>query len=374
MVNIKKQIGSVSLFVVIFATLLITIVTVGFIKIMVNDQRQASDANLAQSAYDSALAGVEDAKRAIVDYRANPVGVNVSAWENTCNAVMNRLYAGASDSPEIKIQNGSNTNLLNQSYTCVKVKLDTPDYLGVLKQDDYKMIPLKAKGPFKYINIDWFSSADLVDASVPELSGPTVITLKNKSDWSVNTPPIMRVQVIDGKAGGTGFKMSDFGYKTANNKSLFLYPSTNVINSIDLASDEILSIGSPDAINCESLVAKGYACSVRITLQNEVAADSELAFLRLGAIYNSAHYRVTLVNIADSIVNFHEVQPEVDSTGRASDLFRRVASRVELGDVDFPYPEAAVNLSGNFCKTFMITNSETDYDAGECDPEESINP
>jgi hypothetical protein len=367
MINIKKQTGSVSLFVVIFATLLITVVTVGFIKIMVNDQKQASAANLAQSAYDSALAGVEDAKRAIVDYRTNPGAVNITNWGSTCNAVMDRLYDGASDASEIKIQNGSNVNLLNQSYTCVKVKLDTPDYLGVLVQDNYKIIPLKANGSFKYINIDWFSSADLMGVSEPELSSG--FTLKNKSEWSVSTPPIMRAQVID---GGSGFKMSDFGYKTSNNKSLFLYPLSIGSNTADLdIDDNVNAIGSPKGVGCSSLATKGYACSTKITLKNEISARSELAFLRLGAIYNSAHYRVTLVNAAGNIVNFHEVQPEVDSTGRASDLFRRVASRVELGDVDFPYPEAAVNLSGNFCKTFMITNNAADYNAGDCDPNQT---
>ncbi len=61
----KRQRGAVSIFAVVFSALLLTILTVGFIRLMVSAQQRAINNDLSQSAYDAALAGVEDAKRAV---------------------------------------------------------------------------------------------------------------------------------------------------------------------------------------------------------------------------------------------------------------------------------------------------------------------
>ena len=66
--NRRNESGGVSLFVVIFTAILITIITVGFTRFVIGYQQQTQRNDLSERAYNSALAGVEDAKRVLVAY------------------------------------------------------------------------------------------------------------------------------------------------------------------------------------------------------------------------------------------------------------------------------------------------------------------
>ena len=400
--NKNKQYGAVSLFVVVFAALLITVVTVSFVRIMLQDQRQASSTDLSQSAYDSAQAGVEDAKRALVRYQSICAGSDASACadakakldSSTCNEAVNGLKDVDINDGEVKVQEGS-ANKLNQAYTCVKIILDTVDYLGALAVDGSKLIPLES-GPdnsFNTIKIEWFSKNNLPDSASddvvlqPTSSQLPLLPQSGTGAWQQKTPSIMRAQLV--QIGSNGFSLGDFdsvvdpsGQSNAN--TLFLYPvgitgqppsfSSDLAFSNDTRRNSTTRPRVLLPVQCSGTLASGgYACSVTIKLPDPVGGGKRTAFLRLSSLYNKANYRVTMFNIdsangVDDSINFNAVQPEIDSTGRANDLFRRVKVRVELSDVNFPYPDGAIDISGNFCKDFMVTDDVADYDPGTCKP------
>lgn len=386
-INNIKQYGAVSLFIVVFSTLLITVVTVGFISIMVQEQQQASMTDLSQSAYDSAQAGVEDAKRALLYYQNVCGGSDTTkctqaikdSFSSTasCNDAVKKLTDVGVSNREVAVQTNGIGNALDQAYTCVKVNLQTDDYVGVLGQDTSKFVPLIGVSDFNTIRIEWFSVKDLQGATT-SVNVPSFILgspLLNQSNWtslaSPNRPSIMRAQFIQ-FSNKNGFSLSDFDSNTANasNNTLFLYPSNIVDPGKSFGSDVRQTAKNITQIHCEpSLASLVYSCSATIKLPKfplTIKVGDDMAYLNITALYKKTNYRITLLN-GTTPVKFNAVQPSVDSTGRANDLFRRVQSRVELTDTNFPYPEAAVNISDNFCKNFIITDSVDDY-SNSCTP------
>ena len=399
----SRQSGAVSLFVVIFAMLLITVVTIGFLRLMINDQSQATNNDLSQSALDSAGAGVEDAKRALLRLqevckadltptksvcndlaaRLNSIECNAALKEG--NVISSGAFGAASNGKtgEVRVQQTVGDTALEQAYTCVTLDLTTEDYLGSATANQSKLIPLVGENSFDRVTIEWFSREDIAgtSAAVDRPSSGQAL----RSNWPSNRPSVLRSQFMQ---VGSSFTLQQFDYATStesNGNTTFLYPAINgypqpvSLNDVDVRTsdpaNEPPSKGegvTPLPVGCSpTLDQGGYACSAVIILPTPIGGGTRTAMLRLTPFYNATHYRVTLTNGATP-VNFSGVQPIIDSTGRANDLFRRVQTRVDMYDTSFPYPEAAVDVTGNFCKDFSVGWVVADYRASNsgvaCNP------
>jgi hypothetical protein len=389
--NIQQ--GAVSLFVVIFAALLITVVTVSFIRIMIQNQQQATANDISQSAYDSAQAGVEDAKRAILLYTKNcNSGGNCSLNtinSPTCNLAVRTLSDVSQTGNEIPIRTNINDDKLNQAYTCVTIDMTPDEYLGFLETDSSKMIPLVGVGDFDTIKIQWFNSSDsgggsvggsgTINIDVPTAGSTALLT---KASWLDTTnksrPSVLRSQLIQYNTTA-GFSLNDFNFASADNASnntLFLYPSALLAGTSSfLVNARPGTPGAPSQEYCSgNITSGGYACSATLALPKPVDA-SHNAYLNLKSFYRASHYRITLYDSKQPVagepgklISFNKVQPSIDSTGRANDKFRRVQSRVELINTEFPYPRAEIDINGNLCKSFFVTDTPADYIAGSCTP------
>ena len=379
--NNSREHGAVSLFVVVFAAMLITVVTVSFIRIMVREQQQATAIDLSQSAYDSAQAGVEDAKRALLRYQTicgDPDLISsecADAKQNflesqVCNQALTGIVVDTNDEVKIQQTTGDAVLDLDQAYTCVKIALQTKDYIGTLNKNDTKIIPLRGTSSFDRVIISWFSpsnlKADTKTVNVPSLGSGTPLI----SDWvstsEPNRPPIIRAQLM--QFSDSGFVLSDFdgGY---NASTIFLYPSS-ISKASSIVSPSTIR-GTPSApvpVHCDEDLSLGiYACSATILLPDPVGGTSasRVAYLNLSASYRATNYQIQLLS-GSTVVQFDAVQPIVDSTGRANDMFRRVESRIET--VSGTYPSSAVSLSGNLCKKFSVTDTVAGYTPSDCNP------
>lgn len=373
------QSGAVSLFAVIFAAMLMTIITVGFIKLMIMDQRQATSNDLSQSAYDAALAGVEDAKRVV---RAAQLGntAAISALEKPgCDTIARSGVAGAGANGETVIKTGSAAGVsFDQAYTCVKISMESPDFLYKAVEEKTQLIPLRATNSFTKVILEWYkrddesnvSGADAKDTAL-DIEG----SLPTKASWGGNTPSLLRAQIIHPGDSFTDVRQLDATGVTAFLRPRVLSSEPSLAGtSLDArlavrprtTGDQTYNSNDVNVTACSKTFrfSGEYSCRAVIGIDT-VRAGSNNAFLRLNSIYKGASVKVSLQNDAGQTINFDGVQPIVDSTGRASNLFRRVEARLNIGD-DFPYPENAVELKNSLCKDFSVTDNT--YQAGACRP------
>ena len=126
---------------------------------------------------------------------------------------------------------------------------------------------------------------------------------------------------------------------------------------------------SVSPVVCSSNYANnGFSCSVTLDLADDQVIStgaSNNALLRIDSLYKGANVRVTLHSQDGAEIKFDNVQPVVDSTGRASTLFRRVEARLRTG-TDFPYPSYVADVQNNLCKNFSV--DDTGVISAGCNP------
>jgi hypothetical protein len=364
-----------------FSVLLFVTITVGFMKIMSDEQARTNDNELSQGAYDSALAGVEDGKRVLAACAAGDATACavIDSPTQKCTTVSDAGFASPESNGEVYLKTnlGTNGTDFEQAYTCVKIKRSTPDYKGSMLTDSSTIVPLRSApgDTFDSIVISWFAPDPSNLAKPPLLDAIPTVFLPKFANWSSaagQKPPMLRAQLM--QVNASGFKPADFDASGGSN-TVYLYPKLIGSTTSGFAVDGRRSGDlepTPVKCNADFTTFGGYACQITLSLTDPVGGGpaDRLAYLRLTSIYNATDFQVQLKKSSGEVVNFYDVQPSIDSTGRAADVFRRVDARVERADPNesLLYPRATVDITGNFCKAFVVTTSTADYNAGPCTP------
>ena len=387
--HVAQEQGFVSLFTVIFFMLLITIITVGFLRIMAIEQRQSLDNDLTASANAAAQTGVEDAKRAIIKYNSlsngDPLKSQLLAalTSSSCNA----LTGNNSIRSALNLNNNGSVNTqtgLNQYYTCLSVNLNTPDYVGTASNNKSEFVPLKSEDghPFSQITVSWHLASASVGTDgdgqparyAPGLLLPPVTG--GASSWSAQGyPAYLRVQL--------------YGYPDGNFNRGKMDQLTHTVFLVPNSPSNAAAVDSSTPVNFETVDPRGtdqnkinlvgvkctgagtppnvaigtYACTARLELPAGQPSTSNNYYLRVTPLYSSTHFRLQLYQGGD-VVNFSGVEPQIDSTGRASDVFRRVQSRVRLDNLS-NLPEYAAESAGDICKNMQVSDGSY-YQANNC--------
>ncbi len=328
----KFKKGAASFYIVAFSTLILVIIAASFAAIIISEITRTSNDDLAQSAYDSALAGVEDAKLAFYNYRscknsgATAVELN-NDGELSCGEIIwlfeesddcdmvGRVLGRSANIDGVQAQLGDNMdvggevliqesstagNNMQQAYTCVKVETLLGDYRSSLSSANQVRV-IKANfgegisaSDIDKIKISWFSDSNGTSYRYNNFQSNKVVfpslTIKPAA-----APPTISVAMI--QTAGT-FNLSDFETTVGSQTDrgmVYLVPtkssssaSTSVENNyIGAYNGTSNSIGSqsflksndktaknlPYAVYCPENSGAEFACETTISLPEPVGGN-----------------------------------------------------------------------------------------------------
>ena len=379
----ERQQGFVSLFTVMFFMILITIITVGFLRITGLEQQQATDNNLSSSALSAAEAGLEDGKRAILKYSTLTAGSPEKAyWQGVLNSpICNQINKDTTTRSALGLRADGQIgqSSLSQFYTCLTFNLNSPDYISHNGAGKSEFVPLRHEvgKSFDQVKVSWHllsssvgDTGDGVPGSyAPNTLLPPVTGSGSQQNWTNNQyPAYLRVQVY-GVPNNKPFTRGDIDART---HTVFLVPnaigiSENTPIALDTADPRGIdqSKAGVQGIACKpinfgipsSAPIGSYACAATLALPSDPLLNTTLNdyYARITPLYGATHFKLELQKSGSGVVNFSEVQPTIDSTGKTKDAFRRIQVRVRL-DSPTNTPEYVVESVSDICKDMKITD------------------
>lgn len=371
----SNQEGLVSILTVIMFMIFMSIFIVGFMRIMGDEQRQATDNDLSASALAAAQSGVEDAKRIILacmegsfyssggngprcDNMMNSAGDCTRFRTNPQRTLLTTLgidipMAGATAG---QAQVGDES--FQQYYTCLTISKNSTDVVKTLVPGQSEIIPLRTTAAFDRVQISWRETT----GSYSTRDASTGFDFPALGSWtgsvaSTLRPPVIRAQVIPYTAS------IDLNTVESESDTLFLVPaSTSIVGSVARTVDNRGVPGAerniattPIVYTCPMGVASvGYNCTITVTGFNSATRQH---YLRLTSMYteNPTLVTVTPLTSAGVPVAMDGVQYVIDVTGRTNDVFRRVQTRVSPTS-SAAIPEYALDTTYPVCKNIRAAD------------------
>ena len=414
-----RESGQASMVTVAMFMMLFAAIAVSFTFVVISASRQALNDSLQSSAKIAAESGVEDAKRLIVycyNKRQSGGGYSSADDKKLCSQVIGKLsdqlegmgcdeILGKLDNPNynnsfavedeggrghrVKVgDNGSsNNNENNEYYQCLKIATKADNYQGTVNNLGKSVIvPLRVVGKNNQVaviaklEIEWHRNVTGNDGdNQADMNGVMDTGLPPAATWnSSNRPAVLRVERVGVTKGHfTLDSLAD------SDTALTLRPSVNGKDRYNLGKYKPQypsgrnNIAPNNQYGGEVPIVEAkcrdnngnYACSTSF-IGEQLDTKAADYYLRINAIYRSAHFKITAYDQNGKKLYFDGVQPLVDVTGRSSDSFSRIQARLKptydnsTNNSNW-WPEYVIDTNGKVCKDI-----EVQYDKGEdrCKP------
>lgn len=324
--SLDNEEGLISITVTMIVMALLTLIALGFASLAAREQRQALDQQLNTQAFYAAESGINEA-------------INSNATVSDCDGNAFTSFGDAS------VRN-----------TCVVInnKLSTLEYSSI-DAEGAVTVPIHPDTNLNKLIINW------QDKNGGSAFGSATCEhyMYDKTSWG-GTTGVLRVMLMPGVFNSGRSELIN------RTQSLFLYPSPLGCGGTTFTA---LQVNDPANYQQQGVFVSGACDSTVVNRKfcrsviNVNIANTETYYLRFRPLYNSVSVTIEGLDSSGNNVKFIGAQTEIDSTGKTTDVLRRLVVRVPSTENSSWSPKNAVETTNTFCKRLFVVpgiNAVTD--------------
>lgn len=327
----SKQDGFVSIIVAALIMIVLSLITIGFTRLMQREQRQALDRQLTRQALYAAESGINDVYNSL---QANPA---LPAEKTTCD-----VSGNVGGQPNPAVNNGIIDSNGLIAYTCALYDKTPTELVYSLGTNESKIVELKTDSglPFNQLTFSWGNEQGNNDVST--LPGCGVSAGVFPASRSGQTP-LLRIDITD---------IMTLNRDQLINRTDHLYVAPCSGSSV-ATNHAYLSTakGTVLQVPCSSTTA--LPCTFSISGLNSSAAY----LLRIRSIYDSAQVVISALEQTGAgsteTVEFRQAQTSIDVTAKANDIVRRLRVTMPIAGANSP-PESVFQSFDGICKLLGV--------------------
>ncbi len=332
MVHRNKEAGMVSIMVTMILMIILSLVVLGFAQISRRNSRQSLDRQLSSQAFYAAETGVNDVRNLIKNKGLPPAKPDCTNGSGATAA----YYGGGPFALNSTIDAAHDV-----MYTCVMVD-PNPTALTVNDVNTTGTImPLASvSGTIKTLTFTWYTKTG---SQTPLTGCPTGAngTLSPAASW----------------ACGYGVFRFD------------LVPTSGSVTSASLQSGTMTSFMVPVAPANSGRATTGFSTSgtnsglpancndTKCSLTINAGLGGGQYYARFTSLYKDVSLQITGTDAAGNPVKFLGGQVVIDSTGKASDVLRRIQVHVPITPTTNQLSDYALESTDSVCKRFAVMSN-----------------
>jgi hypothetical protein len=326
----KDERGIVSLMVTFVIIIVISLIVIGFSQVARRNQRSALDRQLSTQAFYAAETGINDVTNLI----RSGTAVFSAGDDTDCDGFSSNNGLTGTLDPAGDVR-----------YSCLLVADEVKALVYTTIRNQHSVTaPLKLSGNLQTLTFRWKSNAT-TRLNAANCAAGAATVLPAATAWGCDYA-LLRVDLTQDRGLPSAARLAD------DTTTTFFRPHNTA------SATPTISVFDNDANRARYLRASCSAGNCQANLSFSGGASGRDYFLRMTALYGDAEdVRVSGLDTGGAGETFRDAQIQIDATGKAQDVLRRVQVRLPLKETSIP--GSPLQVTGGACKLIVVVGPLT---------------